>query len=201
MAPAARLVVVALLATVSLGVAPPVPDSPAMPLPYVVSSEHFGTFMFRMTPKDYATEGSEPYGQAFRVGRTAAEDELLWEVRGWYAFSTFLSMDGRYLVRLGNWPSGHEPEEADLAVAFYEDGRLLAEHSTLDVIRDVSKVQPSVSHYGFLDAEERPGLVPLSRHDYKTSGFTLTSVDRVRWTFDIRTGEVVDSVQLPDAGR
>ena len=116
-------------------------------------------------------------------------DEALWSVEGWYAYEVFLANDGEHLIRLGNWPQGQEPEQADLAVAFYRKDRLLASYSTADVILDPSKVMPRVSHYMYLD--ERPEF------DRRAMRLELVSVDRVEWIFDVTTGAIVSRKQLP----
>ena len=56
----------------------------------------------------------------------------LWRVKGWYAFFTFLSDDGRYLVRMGDCAFGSEPSPANLALAFYDNGKFVGYYSTAE---------------------------------------------------------------------
>ena len=163
-------------------------DDEAGPYPYVTASEG-GRYYFRMQP-----DPNRPFdrdvgsGVAYEVV-AGKMDKLLWTTKGWYSFSVHLSHDGHYLVRLGNWPRGHKPSEADLAVAFYKSGTLLKSYNTKGLIRDPSKVEPSVSHYQFL--RERPGFV--EPYGYT---FGLVTVDGVGYTFDVRTGKILQSKKV-----
>ena len=89
-------------------------DSPAPEREYTVKSMN-GEYEFTMFPS--TREGNtlaDPRGEARKVG--AAEDAApLWTVTGWYAFQTFISDDGRNLVRMGPWAS--RPPAVELAVA------------------------------------------------------------------------------------
>ena len=114
----------------------------------------------------------------------AYETETSVNKYGWYAFSVFLSKDGAHLVRLGNWPRGHAPSDSHLAVAFYKYGLLMKSYSTKDLILDVTKVTPTVSHYFFLQG--RPGF-----SDSSSTVFTLTTVDGVEYHFDVSNGNIV----------
>lgn len=99
-------------------------DSEAMPRAYV-TSDYFGRHYFKMIPGDeaynYDTKGS---GELYRVN-AKGPDEKLWTTEGWYAFEVYLSVDGIYLVRMGNWPRGHKPSKGQLAIAFYKKANLL----------------------------------------------------------------------------
>ncbi|GJM21443.1 MAG: hypothetical protein DHS20C15_13580 [Planctomycetota bacterium] len=129
-------------------------------------------------------------GHAYRYVK--GRKQVLWRVEGWYAFRVLLSDDGRYLVRLGNWPRGQRPSESHLAVAFYDNGELLAEYSTRALIEDDSKVRPSSSHYTYrahdgelslVVGDTEKGELPLS--------FEFSTIDGIRYRFDVTTGEIV----------
>ncbi|HAL44875.1 MAG: hypothetical protein A2Y12_00290 [Planctomycetes bacterium GWF2_42_9] len=108
----------------------------------------------------------------------------IWRTEGWYSFKTFLSSDGLCLVRLGNWPRGRAPSNKHLAIAFYKEGRLIKSYSTSDLIKDLSKVHPSVSHYQYLDNSYKPVL-----EDYSTK-FHIVTIDGLLYEFDITTGKI-----------
>jgi len=169
-------------------------DSESMPSAYVVASKG-GRFYLKMTPsgkRSYA----RPYagkGVVYQV-RPKGRDKLLWSMRGWYAFQTFLSHDGNYVVRIGDWPRGRKPSSKHLAIAFYKRGKLLARYSTKQLIRDTSKVSASISHYFFKKSVR--GFLPYSHR------FEITMVDGVTYQFDARTGKIMSTnplVQLKPA--
>ena len=148
-----------------------------------VRSARWGRRYFKMLPdKGSPYDHAKGTGIAYEV-QPVGPDKELWRVTGWYAFEAWLSQDGRSLVRLGNWPRGHEPKDEHLGIAFYRDGKLLRRYSTRDLIKDRTKVQPSVSHYQY--KRSVPGF---ERSDTR---FTLVSIDGVTWTFDVTTGAVL----------
>lgn len=170
----------------TLGFATPaLADREACPTPYVKANER-GSIYFKMSPDPAApcdrTKGS---GAAYQVAVGA--DQLLWKTEGsWYAQTTFLSEDGRYLIRIGNWPRGRKPSKDHLAIAFYDNGKLLKRYSTLELIKDPSQVETSVSHYAFY--HDPPGFTAPHA---KT--FLLTTIDGIAYTFNITTGEIAST--------
>ena len=160
-------------------------DEERAPYPYVIT-DIWGSFYFKMIPaKNGYYEREKGIGVAYAV-KSGESDKEIWRVDGWYSFETFLSHDGIYLVRLGNWPRGHKPDKNHVGVAFYKSGKLLKMYSTKDLIVNESKVQPSVSHYEYLNRVVKPGFV--AGYGYQ---FQLTTVDNVKYVFNIKTGKVV----------
>lgn len=156
--------------------------------PYVAAS-YGGRYYFKMIPgKKAYYEHDEGTGIMCTLTREGEEQEL-WRVGGWYAFRTFPSYDGECLARLGNWPRGKGPSKGHLAVAFYKKGALVKQYGTADLIKNAAKVQHSVSHYEFLHS-----LPGFSGYDYD---FSLITVDRVLYRFNVCTGEIVSWKQLP----
>jgi hypothetical protein len=115
-------------------------------------------------------------------GRSGAETKL-YEIPGMWGTDLALSYDGQLLVRLGNWPRGHEPSDQHLAIAFYNKGKLVKSYSTKALIKDPTKVEPSKSHYRY--RLEGAGFERWSPR------FKLTTVDGVAYTFDARDGSIV----------
>jgi hypothetical protein len=115
-------------------------------------------------------------------------DVPLWHTSGWYSFRVFLSSDGKYLVRLGNWPSGRNPNKEHVAIAFYENGKLLKSYGTKDLIANESLVRSSVSHYEFM----KNG--PYLQISYDRT-FTLITIDNLEYVFNIKTGEIENKTQ------
>lgn len=109
----------------------------------------------------------------------------IWSV-DWYARTVLLSRDGRYMIRRGAWASTPD----NLAVAFYDRGKLLQAYSVSDLVRNPGDLPHSVSHFkwqkeGYLDDEK--GILHLT-----TLGYEI-------YEFDIMTGQQVRSelIELP----
>jgi hypothetical protein len=161
-------------------------DTEALPYPYVSVSAD-GRYYFKMLPdpKDMCDENKSK-GTMFEVSATGP-DKALWSVSGWYARKTYVSCDGKYLVRMGNWPRG-APSKNHIAVAFYMNGELVKSHSTVDLLKDPSRVPRSMSHYKWL--REVFGFNGCSHI------FALETVEYIRYTFDCRQGTVISSKSL-----
>jgi hypothetical protein len=172
-------------------------DSPAPPTPRVMVSAS-GRYFFSILPPHWNDKGQitrQPLGTAYEL-QDNGSFRTLWRVTGWYAFQCFLSDDGRYLVRMGDWAFGHEPSKEDLAVAFYDRGKLLREYSTAELVKDKTKVVTTVSHYFWLASEaarfgpgrdEKHYEPPPTLDDDK---FLLKTCDGIEYRFDVTTGKI-----------
>jgi hypothetical protein len=157
-------------------------DSEAPPYPYVTVSE-YGGYYFKMIPdKQNQYDGDNGSGICFEV-TTDQTDKILWTTTGWYAFVTYLSYDGAYLIRMGNWPRGQELSSEHLAVAFYKEGELLKSYSTKDLVKDPSSIERTVSHYSW--SAESPKL------DSYEHRFTIVTKDNNEYVFDITNGSII----------
>src|SRR5262245_56576357 len=152
------------------------------PFPYVTTSAS-GRFYFKMA------QGRDVYGfgTAYAVTASSSSDAELWSVSGWYSFSTFLSNDGRYLVslfpRTSSPPTEHS-EPADTFVAFYDNGKLLAQHSIAQLIQDPDAIVRDPERQ-FVQAS------PLPQLDDLEFTFRFTTGEGVEYTFNIRDGSVL----------
>jgi hypothetical protein len=102
----------------------------------------------------------------------------IWSI-DWYARSVILSSDGRYLIRRGPWASTPD----NLAIAFYDRGKLLQAYSVSDLVRNPSGLPHSVSHFkwqkeGYLDYEK--GILHLTTLGYEIYEFDITTGQQVR---------------------
>ncbi|OGW83391.1 MAG: hypothetical protein A3C47_03410 [Omnitrophica bacterium RIFCSPHIGHO2_02_FULL_51_18] len=160
-------------------------DSEAPLFPYVTTAE-YGHFYFKMVP-DPSYDTNKGSGTCFEVTEGEA-DKILWQTTGWYSYQVYLSQDAEYLVRMGNWPRGHEVSAGHLAVAFYKKGNLLKSYSTKDLIKNPFAIKPTVSHY-FWSSE-----APV----FKSSENQLIIVteDKIEYTFDITSGEILTQKKL-----
>ncbi len=164
-------------------------DSIRPAYPYVTASVD-GRYYFKMAPApehdyDWDTHGS---GTMFEVSATG-QDKPLWNISGWYAFATYVSYDGKYLVRMGNWPPG-EPSSKHLAIAFYENGKLVKSYSTVEILKNPDNAPRSVSHYQFLDK-----TLGFNAYDYK---FSIRTVENIEYTFDVTNGKIISEKRIPE---
>ena len=157
-------------------------DSIRPAYPYVTASVD-GRYYFKMVPDpkhnlEWDTHGS---GTMFEVSADG-QDKPLWNISGWYAYATYVSYDGKYLVRMGNWPPG-EPSGKHLAIAFYENGKLVKSYSTVEILKNPANAPKSVSHYQFLKE-----TIGFKSYDYN---FRIKTVENIEYTFDVTSGRIV----------
>lgn len=168
-------------------------DKIRAPWPYIVQTET-GTAYFKMVPDSGQAVGKDAQGPnghgAFYVVSPSEGDTVKWQVKGWYAYRVFVSRDGRYLVRLGNWPEGRAPSRRDLAVAFYDNGRLLKSYSTAELIKKPERIQATAGHYPYLGDTEPHWLADGD------SIFALETADGSHYRFDAKTGKILRSAVM-----
>lgn len=155
-------------------------DLVAPPTAYVVSSSD-GSHYFKMVPdkKDVRNQ-AKAKGTLYEV--RSGKDKVIYTVSGWYSYQVFISNDGKYLIRMGDWGSS-APNAGDLAVAFYVDGRQKKSYSTLDLLKDPGKAPRSISHYRWLENTDASYLL--------SDMFSVVTVEKLEITFDIKTGEIM----------
>lgn len=162
-------------------------DEQRAPWEHITSSAS-GRYYFRMVPAN----GAKPaHGTMYRT-RRAGSDDALWSVSGWYAQRVFVPDNGESLVRLGDWPHGLAPQDKHLGVAFYTRGKLVRRYSTKDLVKDVTKVRASVSHYQFHDWNDPPALLGLHVNGSYHKVFRLRSIDGITYLFDFTTGKIIN---------
>jgi hypothetical protein len=157
-------------------------DLPAIPFPMVTASNHGITYFTMLPEKNNYKSG---IGVAYKLEETGKSKEL-WHVNGWYAFQVYLSNNGDYLVRMGNWPQGMEPSSDDLAVSFYKKGIMLKSYSTADLIKNKTSVKRTVSHYIWQASDNNyPNL------NYSNE-FVLKTIEGVEYMLDITSGNIIN---------
>jgi hypothetical protein len=155
-------------------------DLVAPPVPYVVSSSD-GSHYFKMVPdKKDVWDKAKAKGMLYEV--RSGKDKVVYRVSGWYSYQVFISNDGKYLIRMGDWPSGI-PKAGDLAVAFYVDGQQKKIYNTMDLLKDPGKAPRSISHYRWLENVDASYML--------SEMFSVVTVEKVEITFDIKTGEIL----------
>jgi len=163
-------------------------DSPAAPRPWVATSKH-GDFVFKMVPPKWKEEGNkyvverEPFGVTYEISEDGEFKEV-WRTEGWYTFEGYLSEDGRYFVRFGPWASDQK-NHTDLAIAFYDRGKLIKQYQVKELIRKPDLLEDSVSHYMW-----RPAIQTKPNGFYGGT-FHLVMIDKTTYSFDYETGEII----------
>jgi hypothetical protein len=111
----------------------------------------------------------------------------------WYADNVRLSKDGRYLIRIGPWPSTYD----DLAVAFYDEGVLLHAYAIKDLIREPEKLPSSVSHFQWayeMQFDEDKNIMHLSTFGNEIYEFDVTTGMLAKSSFKVLPVFTVDAV-------
>lgn len=174
---------------------PAMADEEAANLPRVYTDEWGGCYV-KTVPDDYTSlKGTT---RVYNVQKEA--DELTAEY-DWYAKKVDLICNachdgtcGPLVVRHGPWSRGHEPSDADLALAFYHGDKLMKRYSTLDIEGDAQSASRSVSHYTVI--REHKGFV------YTRTGqprYVVITHDGRELTFNAITGAQITLQQNTDA--
>lgn len=157
------------------------------PFPWMTTSAR-GRFLFKMVPPPWRGSGDEPvidrppFGVAYQLTEDGEFKEL-WHAEGWYGYRGKLSDDGRYLVVFGPWASDQK-EHTDLAIAFYDKGKLLKQYAVRDLIREHDAVENSVSHYSWTpERQTKP-------NGFYQDRFHLVTIEKTAYDFDYTTGEI-----------
>jgi hypothetical protein len=163
-------------------------DSVGPQVPWVKTSKD-GRYMFKMVPEKSQFVGEklnverDAFGVAYEITE-GGELKELWRTKGWYAFEGYLSEDGRYFVRFGLWAEDQE-KHTDLAVAFYDQGKLLKEYQVRELIKNPKLLQNTISHYFW-----RPEI-QTKPNGFNEEGFHLVMIDKTTYSFDFKTGKIV----------
>lgn len=149
-----RALVIFLLFSVSCTFA----DSPAAPFAYIAAAEE-GRYFVSLVPP-YAKEPDwhivlrKPYAAVFEPQPDGSFKEL-WRVNDFYSFQVFLTYDAKFMIAIGPWNTGDKPDKDDVALSFFQDGKLIQQFSTADLIDDPKAVSVSVSHYEWQDSKDQ----------------------------------------------
>ena len=127
----------------------------------------------------------------YAMGKDGAFKEL-WSRDGRYARDMFLSDDGRYVACIESWPEGRSPN-SDVVIAVFEEGRFMKGYGPSDILRDLKSVQYSVNHY--LWVVSWPPIFGNRNAVY------FTTIERVRYRLDLRTGRIEPSLMDADLER
>jgi hypothetical protein len=110
----------------------------------------------------------------------------LWTV-DWYAINTYISSDGKHLIRMGPWPV--KGNYSEVALSFYENGEEIKNYEVKDLVATPETLPESTSHYGWLEE---------SFFDDKVGRMYIKTVNQEKYVFDVTTGEI--PADRPDTG-
>ena len=150
-----------------------------------------GKYVFVMLYEHSAPLMSSPGKQYPSSGMYLADGSNvpIWTV-DWYELDVFVSSDGEHLVRIGPWPllAGGESDPSklttnlqQLAVAFYERGKLLKKYAIADLIKNTDRLQQSLSHFQW-----QKDIF----FDETLDKLTIVTLDDQKYIFDVKTGDL-----------
>lgn len=113
------------------------------------------------------------------------ENMPLWTV-DWYAFRVNISLDGKYLVRWGDWPIIRYYDA--MALEFYDNGQMIKSYVVKDLVTAPSLLPETVSHYEWEET---------SSFDAVQNILWLKTLNKEEYTFDITTGEIIKRFLQP----
>lgn len=172
------------LAMLSTGFA----DTPATPVPWIITS-YYRDCLFKMVPGKCRIEDGqhvvdrEAFGVAYSITRDGEFNEL-WRTRGWYAFEGSIHNDGQHFVRIGPWASD-QMNHTDLAIAFYDHGKLTKQYQVQELIKSPDSLVHSVSHYRWRPEKQ------TNPNGFYDKTFHLTMIDKTTYSFDITNGKIL----------
>lgn len=169
---------------------PAIADSARHPVPWVTTSK-YGNYLFKMVPNKWRKVGEryviarEAFGVAYKM-TTDGRFEEIWDSKGWYSFKGYLSDNGRYFVRFGHG-TRHQKTPIDLAIAFYDRGKLIKRYSVRELLKKPESIEYSASHYSW-----RPEI-QTEPNGFKSGTFYLVMIDKTAYSFDFKTGAILET--------
>ena len=164
-------------------------DQEASNAPHIAASEHGRCYVKSIPDELYAQKGRS------HVYRVEHDEDVLLHSFDWFSHQIYVACNvsppegpvGISVVRFGRWSRGRKAKASHLALAFYFDGKLVRDYSTLDLAGSPSNVQPSVSHYVVVESVDGYEWVTGNEHV-----FVVRTIDGRRLAFDPATGALVD---------
>lgn len=195
-----------LIALAGLACASPVSaDQEASNVAHVAAGP-YGRCYAKSVPRHlYDPEGGPRQQGRTEIYQVGDPEDVLLRKYDWFSQTLFVRCrpgSGTVVVRVGPWHRGRDPRADHLAIAFYQDGRLIRRHSTLDIaggeraeqgaFSKFKNVSASVSHYSvFASWPELTKITETVGSIFKEDWvIKATTVDGRVLVFDIETGEL-----------
>lgn len=180
-------------------------DQEASNVTHVVAGPYGRCYAKSIPDHIYDPEGAPRQQGRTEIYRVEDAQDVMVEVYDWFSQQIFVLCgpgNDVAVVRVGPWHRGHDPHPNDLALAFYDGGRLLKTYTTLDIagnersqnggLSAYKNVSASVSHYSVFSSW--PELVKIT--NVEESVFVenwvirAQTIDERILTFDIASGEI-----------
>ncbi len=177
--------------TALLPLFPVVADDPFPDVPCLITSAG-RDYLFKMVPAAWKEVGQKyivdrpAFGIAYHLEQDGELKEI-WRTSGWYARQGYLSDDGRYFVRFGPW-ARDLANHTDLAIAFYDNGKLLKQFEVRELVKKLEMLEYSASHYMWNPEVQTK---PNGFYNSENPIFHLVTIDQIAYAFDFKTGEIV----------
>jgi len=163
-------------------------DEEVAPYAWEVKSAN-GTYLFKMSPPDIDYKHSKFIEKklastiVYKLTESGKQVEI-WKAQGWYHFEGMISPDGRYFVGFGPWASDFE-NHSDLAIAFYDRGKLIKSYKVNQLIKNMEALEYSVSHYRWRpDKQTKP-------NGFYDKVFHMVMIDKTAYDFNFTTGDII----------
>ena len=166
-------------------------DTADAPYPWILTADKGHVFFAMYPPPAHSKNNDGAKGICYRLEPDGSVKEL-WRISGWYMFGGYLSRSGEYLVRLGPWAEDLT-HHSDLAVAIYKNGKLVKEYRVNELIKNLDALEYSASHYSWLPGRQS------GPNQFIDNQFMLTLIDKTIYSFNLDTGEIVDTDRDPYA--
>ena len=165
-------------------------DTVAPPCTYKTYSEDKKYVFVMIAPDervDCGTSSNEKKFEAkkirtqFTISGLYKNDEskrTLWTV-DWYSHKVYLSNEGKYLVRTGPWASS----DTDEAFSFFNEGKLLKTYKVNDLIRYVSALHHSSSHFQWENETKLNSAENI---------LEVTTLEGGKFDFKLESGEIIN---------
>jgi hypothetical protein len=157
-------------------------DSPRPNSPIVAAAEGGSCYAKSIPAHAWGQKGVT---KIYSVGEL--KDSLI-DSYDWFSFQIFISCGAginTQVVRMGPWANGEVASQDDLAIAFYSNGKLLKQYSTLDIAEQPGNVEASSSHYRVFSSIE--GFTRA----YGDTYFVVVRIDGKVMKFEPGTGLLV----------
>ncbi|MCP4488569.1 MAG: hypothetical protein GY820_14845 [Gammaproteobacteria bacterium] len=147
----------------------------------LVFSSPYNDYYFKLVPNSLlGVDGGKGY--LYKVSKE--QDELLYQTSGWFSFNVILSVNGRYLIRVGDPNNFFLPIEKKLVVEFYDRGKLIQKYHVSDLKPNLSNI---TRYTGNQEWVKEAGPVTG-----KSGTLKIVAIDGQETFFDIRTGEILN---------
>jgi hypothetical protein len=151
------------------------------PFAYVTSTKP-GVYFFKMVPAKKITDCQ---GFTYRVKNDGTLEEV-WQTRGWYSFTTYLTPNGETLIRIDEGCRENFVQSNPI-ITFYRQGKEIYRYTIVDLglrYDDVKFEEQGVTLYTFI--EKISGFL-----SDKCDMFEVVLINKNQVVFNVQTGKII----------